>query len=273
MPRACARAAPHREHPAGRVRDAGRRGAHDPRPRRRGRAGQHGGPPVRAHRARRGHRQGARPPTSSPSTGPPSSATTWWRRWPPCSSRSRPPCCWRRAIASHRGRTRELGLVAFGALAMLCYLPATYLAGRSPFYDWGDGAVLGVRGGGVAGAGVRHRAHRPAASPRSAPGRAGARLRPPRGRHAARGPAPAEHGLRLLAHRRRTVRGHGQPRLRPVRGRGLPADRVARPPDPRSAARRDRGHRRAGAGPGDRRLADLGLRRRRACWPSSRPSA
>jgi hypothetical protein len=67
-------------------------------------------------------------------------------------------------IASHRGRTRELRVVAFSALAMLCYLPATYVAGRFPFYDWGNGAYYAFVAGvslALAGAatlvGRRHR--------------------------------------------------------------------------------------------------------------------
>ena len=46
-------------------------------------------------------------------------------------------------IASHRRRPRELRAVSFGALAMLSYLPATYLAGRFPFYEWGTLAYYG----------------------------------------------------------------------------------------------------------------------------------
>jgi hypothetical protein len=40
-------------------------------------------------------------------------------------------------------RRRWLRGVAFAALAMLCYLPATYLAGQLPFYRWGEGAYYG----------------------------------------------------------------------------------------------------------------------------------
>jgi hypothetical protein len=46
------------------------------------------------------------------------------------------------AVFARQGGQRRhwLRVVAFGALAMLCYLPATYLAGQLPFYRWGDGA-------------------------------------------------------------------------------------------------------------------------------------
>jgi hypothetical protein len=43
--------------------------------------------------------------------------------------------------AGERRRWRRI--VAVGAVAMLCYLPATYLAGQLPFYRWGEGAYYG----------------------------------------------------------------------------------------------------------------------------------
>jgi hypothetical protein len=68
------------------------------------------------------------------------------------------------AVATWRGVRRRTGWVAFGALAMLGYLPATYVAGRLPFYRWGDGpyyafvlAVALAVAGGCTLVGRRHR--------------------------------------------------------------------------------------------------------------------
>ena len=46
-------------------------------------------------------------------------------------------------VATHRRGRRGNGAVAFGALAMLSYLPATYLAGQLPFYEWTEVAYYG----------------------------------------------------------------------------------------------------------------------------------
>jgi hypothetical protein len=66
--------------------------------------------------------------------------------------------------ATWRRDRRTLGWIAFGALAMLGYLPATYLASRLPFYRWGDGpyyafivAVAVAIAGACTLAGRRHR--------------------------------------------------------------------------------------------------------------------
>lgn len=45
--------------------------------------------------------------------------------------------------ATQRPDRRLRNGVAFGALAMLCYLPATYVAGQLPFYEWGAAAYYG----------------------------------------------------------------------------------------------------------------------------------
>ena len=49
-------------------------------------------------------------------------------------------------VATHRRGAGGAGAVAFGALAMLCYLPATYLAGQLPFYEWAEVAYYGFVG-------------------------------------------------------------------------------------------------------------------------------
>jgi hypothetical protein len=43
-------------------------------------------------------------------------------------------------LATSRGGRRGVRWVSFGALAVLGYLPATYLAGRLPFYRWSEAA-------------------------------------------------------------------------------------------------------------------------------------
>ena len=78
-------------------------------------------------RRRRPARSG--PPTSPRSTRRPATATGWWRRWRSPSSCSRPCSGSAPRRAPPRRARGPRAWSALAALAMLAYLPATYLAG------------------------------------------------------------------------------------------------------------------------------------------------
>ena len=130
-PRRRAGAAALGEHPARRLRDAGRHRPDDPRPRRGRAPGVDGGPPLRADRRRRRRRgRGARRPPGRHRPGRPLPRPRWSRR-----SRSPSSSCRRcsgSAPSSPSGAsTARSRAVVGGRRRWRCslYLPATYLAG------------------------------------------------------------------------------------------------------------------------------------------------